>query len=131
MSFLSTILRIMKFISTLEKDNNNYNDNDKNNNKNDHNYDNVQELNITRLNGLQKENPQETQNILHDTLEIDHTTSTSINLMSKMFGFQNSVLEPPDTFCENEAWAPTTEYVGLFRKGRVNAERSPSSSDLQ
>lgn len=46
---------------------------------------------------------------------------TSVNLMSKFFRTQKlSPPEPPETLHENEAWAPETEYVGLFRKCRVN-----------
>ena len=58
---------------------------------------------------------------------------TSVNLMSKFLRTQKSSLsEPPETLHENEAWAPETEYVGLFRKHRVNAkEHSSFSSDPQ
>ncbi|MDR3542581.1 MAG: hypothetical protein P4L69_16705 [Desulfosporosinus sp.] len=49
------------------------------------------------------------------------TATTSVNLMSKFLrGQRSSFSEPPETLHENEAWAPQTEFVGLFRKRRVN-----------
>lgn len=42
------------------------------------------------------------------------------NLMNKFYRYQtifNS--EGPETFYENEAWAPENEGVGLFRKHRM------------
>ncbi|HWQ42357.1 MAG TPA: hypothetical protein VN456_10045, partial [Desulfosporosinus sp.] len=56
---------------------------------------------------------------------------TPVNLTNRLFHKQkNTLLEGPETLYENEAWAPVSEYVGLFRKHRVNIEeQSTSSSD--
>lgn len=60
------------------------------------------------------------------TPENNQSAPTSVNLMSKFFRTQKSSLsEPPETLHENEAWAPETEYVGLFRKRRVNVKEQP------
>ena len=41
---------------------------------------------------------------------------TPVNLMSKLFHKQKTALsEAPETLYENEAWAPETEFAGLFR----------------
>ena len=54
---------------------------------------------------------------------------TSVNLMSKFLRTQRSSLsEPPETLHENEAWAPETEYVGLFRKHKINVKEHSSFS---
>ena len=61
------------------------------------------------------------ENTPQNTPEYVQAESTSVNLMSKFFRTQKlSSTEPPETLHENEAWAPETEYVGLFRKCRVN-----------
>jgi len=58
---------------------------------------------------------------------IDTLDSNSVNFMSKFFRYQKtSFSQPPETLYENEAWAPEAEFVGLFRKRRVNAEVKPS-----
>lgn len=55
--------------------------------------------------------------------------SNSVNFMSKFFRHQKlSISHPPETLYENEAWAPEPEFVGLFRKRRVNAEEQTSPS---
>jgi len=60
-------------------------------------------------------------------------TPTPVNLMSRLFRIHNTALsEIPETLYENEAWAPVNEFVGLFRKHRVNTEeQTGSSSDFQ
>ena len=60
-------------------------------------------------------------------------TPTPVNLMNKLFHKQkNALSEAPETLYENEAWAPETEFVGLFRKHRVNTEeQSTSASDTE
>lgn len=56
---------------------------------------------------------------LQNTLENVPAAPTSINLMSKFLRTQKSSFsDPPETLHENEAWAPETEFVGLFRKRR-------------
>lgn len=122
MGFLDTIFIKNKLIKQLENRNNNNNET-----KNENENDDVQELNITVLNGGFQVDTQDTP---QETLEIVHTAPTSINLMSKLFRYQKTpILAAPDTMYENEAWAPETKFVRLFRKGRVNAETP--SSDLQ
>lgn len=57
------------------------------------------------------------------TPENAQSIPTSLNLMRRFFRTQKSSLsEPPETLHENEAWAPETETVGLFRKRRVNVQ---------
>ncbi|SPF35420.1 conserved hypothetical protein [Candidatus Desulfosporosinus infrequens] len=85
-----------------------------------------------------KDNTPETSDIIPEqTISVsqDHLDSTlqnnseniqpvpnSINLRSKFLRIQKSSFsEPPETFHENEAWAPEPEFVGLFRKRRINA----------
>lgn len=52
-----------------------------------------------------------------------------VNLTNKLFHKQkNTLLEGPETLYESEAWAPVCEYVGLFRKHRVNIEEQSASS---
>lgn len=54
-----------------------------------------------------------------------NTNSTGV--FGKMF-FRGQKYSGPDTSYENEAWAPETESVGLFRKHRATAEEQVSSS---
>ncbi|EGW40749.1 hypothetical protein [Desulfosporosinus sp. OT] len=76
------------------------------------------EQDITLSNDYQEDTPKNFQPAL-----------TSVNLMSRFFRTQKlSHSEPPETLHENEAWAPETEFVGLFRKHRFNAKEYPSSS---
>ena len=61
------------------------------------------------------------EDTLQNTSENVQAELTSVNLRSKFFRTQKlSPAEPPETLHENEAWAPATEYVGLFRKCWVN-----------
>lgn len=86
------------------------------------NIDTIPEQSITVSNDYQEDTPQ-------NAPENIQSAPTSINLMSKFFRTQKSSLsEPPETLHENEAWAPETEFVGLFRKRRVNAKEQPFSS---
>ena len=76
------------------------------------NIDTISEQSITVSDG-------DLEGALQTTLET--SVLTSINLRSKFLRTQKSSFSaPPETFYENEAWAPETEYVGLFRKRRVN-----------
>lgn len=64
---------------------------------------------------------------LHDTPQYTPENApsipTSLNLMRRFFRIQKlSLSEPPEILHENEAWAPDTETVGLFRKRRVNVQ---------
>lgn len=54
------------------------------------------------------------------------TNPYSVNLFGK---FRNQQINPgPETSYENEAWAPETELIGLFRKHRAIVEEHLSSS---
>ena len=78
--------------------------------------DTILEQSITGTNDYPEETPQNTPENVQSAL-------TSVNLMSKFFRTQKfSSTEPPETLHENEAWAPQTEFVGLFRKCRVKAK---------
>lgn len=58
---------------------------------------------------------------LQNTSKISLMAST--NLMSKFYRFQTLTdREPPETFYENEAWAPNNEGVGFFHKHRMKDE---------
>lgn len=86
------------------------------------NIDAVSEQNETASENCQQNIPKNS----HETIPID---PISVNLMSRFFRSQKlSSSEPPEILHENEAWAPETEFVGLFRKHRVNVEVHPSSS---
>lgn len=70
------------------------------------------EQSITLSNDYQKDTSQ-------NSPENVQPAPTSVNLMSRIFRTQKlSHSEPPETLHENEAWAPDTEFVGLFRKRR-------------
>lgn len=73
--------------------------------------DNPQEQQEIETNLIQEETPL-------DTAEISPNNPMSTHLMSKFYRFQTSS-EPPESFYENEAWAPKEEGIGLFRKHRM------------
>lgn len=61
--------------------------------------------------------------------EKSQSAPTSVNLMSKLFRTPKlSVSEPPEMLHENEAWAPETGYVGLFRKRKINTKEDTFSN---
>ncbi|HUX47161.1 MAG TPA: hypothetical protein VMV58_04040 [Desulfosporosinus sp.] len=57
-------------------------------------------------------------------------TAENIDTLTEQCETVSSISQPPETLYENEAWAPEIEFVGLFRKRRINAEEktSPSSN---
>lgn len=75
--------------------------------------------------------PQDQENGPVNTPENIDSTPTPVILMNRLFHNQKSpISKAPETIYENETWAPETEFVGLFRKRRVNIEeQSISSSD--
>lgn len=86
------------------------------------NVDTITEQSITVSNNSQEDTPK-------NAPESVQSSPTSVNLMSKFFRTQKSFLsEPPEILHENEAWAPETEFVGLFRKRRVSAKEQSFSS---
>lgn len=71
--------------------------------------------------------PEQTESVLNKKQDEQQSENLAfVNLMSRFFRNQK-FFEGPETLHENEAWAPETEFVGLFRKRRVNAEEQPSS----
>jgi len=70
---------------------------------------------------------EEDSNSFQDT-ENKNAALPSTNCMSKLFRTPKSFSVPPEALHENEAWAPESEYVGLFRKRRAYAEEQASSS---
>lgn len=68
-----------------------------------------------------------------DTAEVTKVTeapaapTNTTGVFGRMF-FRNQKFSGPETSYENEAWAPETESVGLFRKHRAIVEEQVSSS---
>jgi hypothetical protein len=86
-----------------------------------------QEITIDTINNPQKQREPATELIQEEkhrnVSEIGLTASNSTNLMSKFYRYETLFnIEPPEVLYENEAWAPTTESIGLFHKRRVNIE---------
>ena len=71
--------------------------------------------------------PEQTESVLNKKQDEQPSENLAfVNLMNRFFKNQK-FYEGPETLHENEAWAPETEFVGLFRKRRVNAEEQSSS----
>lgn len=72
----------------------------------------------------------DTLNTPQNSPEESQPAPTTVNLMSKLFRTQKlSFSEPPEMLHDNEAWAPETGYVGLFRKRKINLKDNTTFSN--